>query len=853
MVQLRVLHAEAIVHTKNKILEDMDNFLGSKDSMPSLEQYLEKRMHYIEQIWVNVWLNKVTNEVPKTEKKAFLSEKGYEVEGTDRRIINHLFRTEMRDFQPFHTIDWVRETFLGQAEIWEKRYEKARLQFLKDREERAEEEKKISLIQKIDNGAQELIEDNYQVFYLYVRYFVGSQMKEHFLTKRKYKKIDTFALEEKLTAEGRFQTSDYFALQSFLEELTGDIHKTRHGGRTFFEYETYYDLYEKLITNYLFKLVPEEVTNRLATSLKAAYEQIYHEPLSSTFVHEVILDDILELKWEYFGRIQGEYVKDLIGLAEQPFDILQQEEIYEQQLSERETRKREFLAALERKKEEEARMLEDIFAQEYRPSAGSNIHYVLHIGETNTGKTHHALKKMGEAKSGLYLAPLRLLALEVYDKLNQEGIPCTLKTGEEEKVIENASHFSCTVEMFREKDYFDCVVIDEAQMIADKDRGFAWYKAITRANAREVHIVGSRSLKSMVLMLLGESSIEIHEYSRDIPLQIERKRFEMNQTKKGDALVCFSRKRVLETAARLQNNGFSVSMIYGSMPPETRKKQIQRFIEGKSTVVVATDAIGMGLNLPIRRIVFLENEKFDGTRRRRLTSQEVKQIAGRAGRKEIYDVGKVAFVDNIKEMKDLLSKEDQPVHTFAIAPTNGVFERFQKYSRDLGTFFELWDKFESPKGTEKATLHEERGLYELILGTEIEARLSMMDLYGFLHLPFSTKDPGMTEQWLETMYAICFGEELPEPRIKKRNLEELELSYKAIGLHLLFLYKLGKRTEALYWERLREELSDDVHEFLNTEVKKMTKKCRICGKSLPWEHPYSICDRCHLVKYERWD
>ncbi len=100
------------------------------------------------------------------------------------------------------------------------------------------------------------------------------------------------------------------------------------------------------------------------------------------------------------------------------------------------------------------------------------------------------------------------------------------------------------------------------------------------------------------------------------------------------------------------------------------------------------------------------------------------------------------------------------------------------------------------------------------------------------------------------MFAIVRGEELPEPVIKKRNLDEQELSYKAIGLHLLFLYRLEKRLEATYWERVREELSDAVHKSLKTEVKKMTKKCRRCGRVLSWEHPFQICDPCHFSRYE---
>jgi ATP-dependent RNA helicase SUPV3L1/SUV3 len=443
-------------------------------------------------------------------------------------------------------------------------------------------------------------------------------------------------------------------------------------------------------------------------------------------------------------------------------------------------------------------MMKEIFATEYDPSLQRQVRYVLHIGETNTGKTHHALERMKDAYSGLYLAPLRLLALEVFDKLNAEGTLCSLKTGEEEKITSGANHTSCTVEMFHEKEFYEIIVIDEAQMITDKDRGFSWYKAITKANAEEVHIIGSRNSKTMLLQLLGNSNIEVHEYSRDTPLEVETKEFHIKHIKKGDALICFSRRRVLETASRLQNDGHTVSMIYGSMPPETRKKQIQQFNTGKTKVIVATDAIGMGLNLPIRRIVFLENDKFDGTRRRLLTSQEVKQIAGRAGRKGIYNIGKVAFTSDIRKMRNLLLQEDEPVHTFAIAPTNSVFERFQRYYHDLGTFFELWGKFESPNGTKKASLAEEKSLYQMVAGTEIEARLSLMDLYGFLHLPFSKNEPVLTKQWEEKMYAIIHGRELPEPIVKERSLEELELSYKAIGLHLLFLYRLGERTTAIY-------------------------------------------------------
>ncbi|MED4225771.1 DEAD/DEAH box helicase [Neobacillus cucumis] len=852
MNKLTVIYPQAIEQTKVKIFEDIDRYLETKESLPSFEQYLADRGHYSEQIWINVWLNKVTNDISKNEKKQFLSEQGFEVQGIDRKLLNKLFRDEMRGYLPFDAMEWIREQFEGQKEKWENRYYDAKENHYKREQLKKLEGQKVAIQTEIEDFAVGIMEEQYDFIYLYVRYFVAKQLAADIKNNVKFQSVDTFALEEKLVDQGAFNPSAYTTVGTFFEELTGDIHKTLHWGRSFYEYQTYFFVYEGLISDYLSELIPQKVLEQLPDDLKDDFFETFHEKLSASFVKGSITQSFYDVESYFIEDIQQEYLIDLLKLADVPFNEDIHREIFEKDYQEREIKQKEEEEEQKRKKEAEERMMQDIFGEEYDPSLRRNVRYVLHIGETNSGKTHHALEKMKEAGSGLYLAPLRLLALEVYDKLNAEGTPCSLKTGEEEKIVADAQHISCTVEMFHEKEYYDVIVIDEAQMLTDKDRGFSWYKAITKANAREVHIIGSRNSRTMVQQLLGDADIEIHEYSRDTPLEVEKKEFNIKHVKKGDALICFSRRRVLETASRLQSDGHSVSMIYGSMPPETRKKQIEQFNAGKTKVIVATDAIGMGLNLPIRRVVFLENDKFDGTRRRLLTSQEVKQIAGRAGRKGIYDVGKVAFVSDIKKMRNLLLQEDEPVHTFAIAPTNSVFERFQRYYRDLGTFFELWDKFESPKGTKKASLSEEKSLYQLIAGTEIEARLSLMDLYGFLHLPFSKNEPVLTRQWEDKMYALIHNQDLPEPMIKERSLEELELSYKAIGLHLLFLYRLDQRTEAIYWERLREEVSDFVQDRLKTDIRKFVKKCKSCGKNLPWDHSFPTCDACHAAKYRRY-
>jgi len=843
------IYPDAVEHTKQKIRDDIISYLQDKEIMPSFADYVHDRKHYVEQIWINVWINVASNKTPREEKKQYLRSRGFEVDGVDRKTINKLFRNEIKEYDPFSTEEWLYETCSNADAQWTIMYEKARMDYQKRKEEEVLHQKKQQVIQAIENEVYSIIRKNHHLFYLYTRKFVADRLKADIATRTRYQKLNPHDIEERLIPQGFFLVEDYSFAKDFFEEVTGTIQKVNYSYSSDYEYETFYHVYDIRIQEFLADTVLNKVKQLLSPKAYSGYEEaLIHDVLSELF-HDLLYD----LSGEYLTYIADEYIADLVKLSEIPFDEELHEKIFFEDIQLREKRKAEEQAERDRKKAEEARILQEIFEFEYNPPSSRNVHYVLHIGETNTGKTFHALQRMMNAESGMYLAPLRLLALEVYDFLNTKGTPCTLKTGEEEKVIPDARHVSSTVEMFHEKDFYDVVVIDESQMISDKDRGFSWYKAITKVQANEVHIIASKNAKDMLIQLLGDSTIELVEYQRDIPLQVEEKEFKIKHVKKGDALICFSRKRVLETASRLQNDGHSVSMIYGSMPPETRKKQVERFINGETSIVVSTDAIGMGLNLPIRRIVFLENSKFDGISRRFLTSQEVKQIAGRAGRKGLYNIGKVAFIDDRKKMSQLLIQEDEPIHTFAIAPTNSVFERFQRYYRDLGTFFELWDKFKSPKGTKKASLSEERELYERIRGTELEARLALTDLYGLLHLPFSTREPELIKQWEKNVEAIVGGYELPEPRIKKRTLEELELSYKAIGLHLLFLYRLNKRTDAVYWERIREEISLLVHEKLKTEVKNMQKKCRQCGKTLPWDHRYPICDSCFAKRHKDYD
>jgi ATP-dependent RNA helicase SUPV3L1/SUV3 len=284
-------------------------------------------------------------------------------------------------------------------------------------------------------------------------------------------------------------------------------------------------------------------------------------------------------------------------------------------------------------------------------------HHHFYLGPTNSGKTHAAIAALIAAGSGVYLAPLRLLAMEVRDRLLAVGVPCNLVTGEERIYIEGARHTASTIEMMNPDNEVDVAVIDEIQMLQDRDRGSAWTAALIGVPAQTVYVCGSEAVTDICMQaitFLGDT-FDVTACSRMTALILESnslcgatysKHKVRDRLTKGDALVAFSRKDVLTLSARLRQWGFSVASIYGALSPEVRRSEAARFCQGQADVLVATDAIGMGLNLPIRRIIFTSITKFDGTINRMLNATEVKQIAGRAGRFGLYDSGFVNVIED---------------------------------------------------------------------------------------------------------------------------------------------------------------------------------------------------------------
>ncbi len=455
----------------------------------------------------------------------------------------------------------------------------------------------------------------------------------------------------------------------------------------------------------------------------------------------------------------------------------------------------------------------------------------LYVGPPNSGKTHAAFERLAQALDGAYLAPLRLLALEGRDRLVARGVPCSLLTGEENVPATGARVVSSTIEMVATNTPIDVAVVDEAQMIFDASRGWAWTQAIVAVPATELIIICSAYAVPAIESLLGlcGERCSVRHFERKQHVQLLPRALPLNALKKGDAVVAFSRRDVLLLRDQIAADGHVVSVIYGALPPEVRRREAERFAGGASNVLVATDAIGMGLNLPIRRVLFSTLSKFDGQGDRTLDVSEVHQIAGRAGRFGFHEEGFVGVLNDaepqaLKQLKERLADSPRAPSGFK-APVAPNGWHVQTIASRLGKnrLAEVLGVFMQQLQLDNAHFAVAELEQMLLLATELDrsaARLTLKERFIYAQAPVDLRTDSLVQDFLSWSHAHAHSGRAGRPGFLDQvdghsRLERMEQALRACTLWLWLdlrfpgVYGLVEEVQAL-----RTSLNDGIERQL---------------------------------------
>jgi ATP-dependent RNA helicase SUPV3L1/SUV3 len=451
------------------------------------------------------------------------------------------------------------------------------------------------------------------------------------------------------------------------------------------------------------------------------------------------------------------------------------------------------------------------------------------VGPTNSGKTHAATEALRSAASGTYLAPLRLLALEVHERLNESGLPASLVTGEERVLVPGANHVSSTVEMVDLSRSFEVAVVDEAQMLADPQRGWAWTLAIAGVRAERVILCGSEDglhAAERLAKRLGET-ITVRRFERKNPLRVVDA-VPLASLRRGDAVVAFSRNEVVELQGLIGRSGLTTAAIYGSLSPLVRRREAERFRSGEAAVLVATDAIGLGLNLPIRRLIFATLEKYDGEKTRLLRPPEIRQIAGRAGRYGIHEEGQVTAVDAkwTRLLRDSIERFDPPEADMPIwiSPTD---EHLRRLSAIIGTTLisRLLQFFQT-----RVLREEDSDVRISDLSDSIEVAVALESSERFVTLPLSARATYSRAPVNTRGNALAILTRWGEQHAETGSVPGFELTSGLLARDRLLLYEDRSRLATLYlWlaqrfpgvytsveeaARVRDQTDEEIHDAL---------------------------------------
>jgi len=480
----------------------------------------------------------------------------------------------------------------------------------------------------------------------------------------------------------------------------------------------------------------------------------------------------------------------------------------------------------------------------------------LHIGPTNSGKTHHALQRLAASTKGLYLAPLRLLAWEAAERLNEAGCPTNLLTGEEFIAVEGARVIAATTEMFP-PDVYEVVVIDEAQMVGDPDRGWAWLRAMVQANTEELHVCAAPQAESFLLRMfaaLGDQ-VSVEHNERLVPLRPLPDAIPLDRLPERSAVVVFSRTEVLRIKSEIEAvHKKPCAVIYGALPPDVRREQARRVRSGECPYVVATDAIGMGINFPVDNVFLVEVTKYDGRSERPLKAEEILQIIGRAGRFGLSEAGWYGSTsrNNHGYLLETALEKPTPIESAYLQPT---VDQLRFLSGRLHKRLQLWQQLAEPLVPEFIKIAPLDQIIELarLLPPGLEADLEQA--YMLVTAPVSRESQSY---WQHVVAALEAGKRAPGPERPPGEIQsdmDLQAAESSLRQHELCLWLLRREVPCKAGEHRVRQARNAIADAMNKALARGLSLggCRVCGRKLPPGYRFRICGPCYERQTGRRD
>ena len=454
------------------------------------------------------------------------------------------------------------------------------------------------------------------------------------------------------------------------------------------------------------------------------------------------------------------------------------------------------------------------------------------LGPTNTGKTFFAMQRMLSFSSGIIGFPLRLLARENYDKaVSIKGVEkVALITGEEKIIPPQARYFICTTESMPIDKKVDFIAIDEIHLSADRERGHIFTERILYSRGQsETILLGSDNIRPLIKKIIND--VEFINLKRLSSLKYSGQK-KLTSLPPRTAIVTFSREEVYEIADLLRRSRGGAALVLGALSPRTRNSQVELYQSGEVDYIVATDAIGMGLNMDIDHLAFASLSKFDGRRRRKLSSLELAQIAGRAGRnKKDGTFGTLAGVEEIPEeiIRSIESHEFKNIDRIYWRNNDLNFSSVNNLIRSLKKPSAKHELMKSPPAADQVVIEILQKSFEI--RSRVRGEEDVRLLWDVAQVPdFRKLLPEVHASFLSNVFIQLMSDKrmLSEDWIKyhisqlEKTKADIHLLMDGISSIRIWTY-LANRTgwveSESYWQEKTRQIEDNLSDTLNEQLK----------------------------------